>query len=369
MRVLVVGGHAPSLLNFRGPLLKALVRRGHQVYACAPNASAELQERLRSIGVEYFHIPLRRASINVFHDFATVRALSEVINTFRPECVLAYTVKPVIYSSLAARFSGGPPVYGMISGLGYAFGGGSAKQQLVGYIVRSLYRYALRDSAGIFFQNADDREIFTAYGLLPPLVPVTLINGSGVDLAWYTPQSLPRAPVFLLIARLLTDKGIREYVEAARNVKRRFPHARFQLAGGFDPNPMSIQPAELREWEREGVIDYLGELDDVRPALGMARCYVLPSYREGTPRTVLEAMATGRPVITTDAPGCRETVIDGENGLLVPVRNALALQDAMETILERPDLVERMAQKGLERVREKYDVHKVNATMMEAMGL
>jgi glycosyltransferase involved in cell wall biosynthesis len=369
MRILVVGSFAPSLLVFRGPLLRSLKENGHTVLACAPKASPEIVTRLEELGIEYVDLPLSRAGLNPLRDAATIRALGRIMHRFQPERVLAYTAKPVIYSAFAARLGGRPQVYGMITGLGYAFGQESGRQRLVGRLVRRMYRVALQNCAGIFFQNPDDRELFSQAGLLPEDTPVTLINGSGVDLDYYAPVPLPDAPVFLLIARLLADKGIREYVAAARAVKAKFPEARFQLAGWIDPNPMSIRREELAAWQEEGVIEYLGALDDVRPALAGARFYVLPSYREGTPRTVLEAMAMGRPVITTDAPGCRETVVDGDNGFLVPVKNIKALQAAMEKVLVDPDLAERMGNAGLQRARDKYDVHKVNAVIMEAMGL
>jgi glycosyltransferase involved in cell wall biosynthesis len=219
------------------------------------------------------------------------------------------------------------------------------------------------------FQNPDDRNLFVASGLVPSTLPVTLINGSGVDLAAYSPCPLPDEPVFLLIARLLADKGLREYQRAARRLKARYPRARFLLAGDLDPNPLSISAEELAKWRADGAIEYLGRLEDVRPAYAAALVYVLPSYREGTPRTVLEAMAMGRPIVTTDAPGCRETVVDGVNGFLVPVRDDAALETALERFILDPSLADRMGRESLAIAREKYDVHKVNAVIMAAMNL
>jgi glycosyltransferase involved in cell wall biosynthesis len=358
------------LINFRGPLIGTLIERGHNVIACAPPAPDDVRAQLAALGADYYSVPLARAGLNPAEDLKALLSLTRLFRKVRPDIVLGYTVKPVIWGGLASRLARVPSSYGMITGLGYAFSdNGDLKQRAIGRVVCSLYRLALSHARAVLFQNPDDQAEFERRGLLPKNGTKAQINGSGVDLDIYTPQPMPDEPVFLLVARLLADKGIREYVEAARRIKRRYPQARFQLAGGFDPNPTAIKPDELRTWEEEGVIEYLGQLDDVRPAFAAARFYVLPSYREGTPRTVLEAMATGRPVITTDAPGCRETVVDGENGFLVPVMNAKSLRTAMEKLLEDPELAERMAQKGLERVREKYDVHKVNATIMEAMGL
>ena len=365
MKVIVIGGYAPSLLNFRGPLLREMVARGCEVLACAPEMDESVRGGLEALGVRYCEIPLARAGLSPVGDSRTIMALRNLIAREKPDRVLAYTAKPVIYTNLACR--GKVPVFSMITGLGYAFGSLNRRQKVVGTVVRRLYRQALRYSRGVFFQNPDDRALFEARGLLPEKLPVTMINGSGVDLDWYRPAPLPDEPVFLLISRLLADKGIREYYQAARAIKKRWPQARFQLAGWMDPNPMNVQPDELDAWQRSGVIEYLGNLDDVRPAYDACRVYVLPSYREGTPRTVLEAMATGRAVITTDAPGCRETVVDGHNGFLVPVQDAAALEEAMARFLEQPDLAETMGQAGLERAREKYDVDKVNETILETM--
>ena len=185
----------------------------------------------------------------------------------------------------------------------------------------------------------------------------------------WAPKPLPQQPRFLLIARLLADKGIREYVAAARTLKKRYPQAQFRIAGYTDSNPLSISATELEVWESKGIVEYLGSLDDVRPALADTQVYVLPSYREGTPRTVLEAMATGRPIITTDSPGCRETVVEGENGFLVPIKDAEALAAAMERFIIEPGLGARMGSASLQLARDKYDVHKVNAAIMRGMGL
>lgn len=369
MRIIVIGGLANSLLNFRGPLLRNLVEGGHEVIACAPDASPAVRAGLARLGVRYHHIPLARAGLNPWGDLQTMRALRRLFREERPDRVLAYTAKPVIYACLATHRCGQPPVHAMITGLGYGFGGLSRRQRWIGEIVRSLYRMALRRAAGVMFQNPDDRDLFVASGLVPPGLPVTLINGSGVDLAAYPPCPLPDELVFLLIARLLADKGLREYQRAARRLKARYPRACFLLAGDLDPNPLSIGAAELATWQADGTIEYLGPLDDVRPTFAAARVYVLPSYREGTPRTVLEAMAMGRPIVTTDAPGCRETVIDGVNGFLVPVRDDLALERALERFIIDPSLAERMGRESLAIARGKYDVHKVNAVIMAAMRL
>lgn len=369
MRILVIGSLPSSLLNFRGPLLKTLVSRGHKVIACAPDAPSNIRAELDKIGVIYRNIPLSRAGLSPWADMRTLIALCRLIRREKPDRVLAYTVKPVIYSCLAA-IPTKTNVYAMIEGLGYAFGDASWRQQLVGWMVQNLYRQALKYCTGVFFLNPDDLALFKSQNLIPEKILPKIVNGTGVDMDWYFSCPLPDAPVFLLIARLLVDKGLREYYQAAQTLKARYPQARFLLAGDLDSNPMSIRASELEQWQSGGVIEYLGFLDDVRPAYAAARVYVLPSfYREGLPRTLLEAMAMGRPIITTDAPGCRETVVDGENGFLVPVRNVEALTVAMERFILEPELANRMGQASLQLVREKYDVHQVNEVIMRAMGI
>ena len=369
MKVLVVGGIARSLINFRGPLLKAMNEAGHEVLACSGERCEQTERELLNMGVRYFPVPMARAGLNPLQDCKTFIALKRLIRKENPDHILAYTVKPVIYTNLAAGWSRTARVYSMITGLGYAFGAQNYYQRFVGKLVHLLYKISLKKTGVIFFQNPDDRNDFSDLGLLPSGTPVTIINGSGVDLNRYSPQPLSDKPTYLLIARLLVDKGVREYVGAARSLRKQHPGARFRIAGSIDSNPLSIGEEELQAWINEGIVEYLGVLDDVRTALTDTMVYVLPSYREGTPRTVLEAMALGRPIVTTDAPGCRETVVDGVNGFLVSSKDENALANAMKKFIDDPTLAAKMGRASLNMVREKYDVHKVNRTIMEVMGL
>lgn len=370
MRVVVIAGLAESLVNFRGPLIAALLAAGHEVVCCAPGADPELCERLRAMGASYRSIELDRTGINPLRDLRALWRLKRLLEGLRPDLVFGYTIKPVIYGSLAARLAGVPAIYSMITGLGYAFIGQGTRQRALNLVVCALYRWTLAANRRVFFQNRDDLALFRRRRLLRGDDQAALVNGSGVDLARIPPQPVDvGAPTFLLIARLLWDKGIREYVEAAALVKAKHPYARFQLLGPLDSNPAAIPRAQLESWIRDGRIEYLGETADVRPFLAAATVYVLPSYREGTPRTVLEAMATGRAVITSEAPGCRETVRHGENGFLVPVRDVDGLARAMERFILAPELAPAMGRRSREIAEEKYDVDKVNAVMMNTMGL
>jgi glycosyltransferase involved in cell wall biosynthesis len=367
-RIVVCAGYSPSLLSFRGPLLRELVGHGHEVIACGPRAAPELREALGMLGVAFREVPCDRAGLSVRRDLRLLRALVMLFRSARPDIVLNYTIKPVIYGSLAARLTGVPNVYSMITGVGYAFGDGGGRRA-VRMVASAMLRLSLPGNRAVFFQNPDDRSLFQQLGLLGRRGRAVLINGSGVDIDAYCPVPYPERLSFLLIARLLADKGVREYVAAARLIRARYPDVRFRLVGPLDPNPSALRSEEIQAWVNEGLIDYLGELEDVRPAIAASSVYVLPSYGEGTPRTVLEAMAMRRPAVTSDAPGCRETVVDGVNGYLVPVRDAGALAQALERFIQQPELIDRMGRESRRIVADKYDVHKVNRVILETMRL
>jgi glycosyltransferase involved in cell wall biosynthesis len=371
MTVLILGSHGPALLNFRGPLIRDLIARGCRVLACAPDISPDIRAGLAALGAEARDVPLGRTGTNPLADLATYRALRRLFLETRPEVVLAYTAKPVIYGMMAARAAGVPRRVALITGLGYAFtDGGGIKRRGLRTLLSALYRRALARADVVVFQNPDDAAEFRAMGLVAPATEVITVAGSGVDLDHFPALPVPTGPpVFLMIARLIRDKGIGEYLEAAALVKARHPEAEFRLVGPLDPNPAGFSAADLKDWERAGTIRYLGEARDVRPHLAEATAYVLPSYREGTPRTVLEAMATGRAVITTDVPGCRETVAPGDNGLLVPARDPAALAEAMRRFIDQPDLAAEMGTRGRALAEARFDVRQVNAAMMRVMGV
>lgn len=369
MRVVVLASFAESLINFRGHFIQAMVSEGHEVVAIAPDLSEKTTSLLGGWGVKTYSIVLNRTGMNPLQDWQSYRSLVVLLGKLQPHCLFSYTVKPVIYGSLAAHQAGVPRIYSMITGLGYAFMGRNWKDRIVGSGIRWLYHRALRVNQKLFFQNPDDRDLFIRLRLLQSADQTVIINGSGVDLDHFKPVSLPEAPVFLLVARLLRDKGIVEYVTAAGRLKKKYPNARFLLVGWYDQHPTAIQPQEVAAWERLLGVEYLGVKKDVREVMAMASIYVLPSYREGTPRTVLEAMAMGRPVITTDTPGCRETVSEGGNGLLVTVKDDVSLATAMETMILDRALRGRMGERGREIAEQKYDVHKVNEVLMKTMGL
>lgn len=366
----MIGNLAPSLILFRGTLLAKLASMGHEVIACAPGDYCEVASELKSMGVTYKAINFDRTGINPFKDILSFFRLLQFFRRTKPDLVLNYTIKPVIYGSIAAKMAGIANVYSIITGLGYVFIGKSLRQKLLKPFVSNLYSFGLSSNRAIFFLNPDDLKLFKEQKLVDSSQETLLLNGEGIDLEQFC-RVPPRSgqPVFLLIARLLYDKGISEFVAAARALKEKHPDAVFRILGPYDNNPAAISRVEVDSWLEQGSIEYLGECNDVRPYIADCSVYVLPSYREGTPRTVLEAMAMGRPIVTTDAPGCRETVLEGENGFLVPVRDAEALAAAMEKFILHPELIGTMGDRSRALAVEKYDVHKVNDVILRAMGL
>ena len=370
MRFLLIASFPESLLHFRGPLIEALLAKGQQVHVAAPKLPLEhpLREKQEAKGIRVHEIPLHRTGTNPLADILLTLCLIRLMRVIRPHRVLGYTIKPVIYGTLAAWLARVPKRFALITGLGYAFQGEGEREPLR-LLVHRLYAVALKRSHMVIFQNRDDQALFRRVGLLSSSTPSCVVNGSGVDVARYAVAPIPKGFHFLLIARLLGDKGVREYAEAARIIRFYHPEVVFTLVGWIDENPDAISQHELDGWVKEGIVNFHGRLDDVRPAIADCDVYVLPSYREGTPRTVLEAMAMGRAIITTNAPGCRETVIDGDNGFLVPIKSVDALVSAMQRLIDEPSLVARMGQRSRKLAEEKYDVRKVNEVMLRAMGV
>ncbi len=369
MIFLLVTSIPESIVNFRRPLIEALQNRGVAVHVAAPDLPADsaIHQELAARGVVVHDVPMRRTGLNPAADLGTALFLWKRIRSIRPDVLLASAVKPVVYGTLAAALVGVPRRFALITGLGYVFQGGGQRTFLRS-LVASLYALALRRAHKVFFQNPDDEALFRSLGIIGRNTPSVVVNGSGVCLSEFKPVPVPEGEQrFLMIARLLGDKGVREYAEAARRIRAQRPDVVFSLVGWIDQNPDSIRQEELDAWVREGAVDYLGRLKDVRPAIAACTVQVLPSYGEGTPHSVLEAMAMGRAIITTDTSGCRETVVNGDNGFLVAVRSVDHLVEAMQRFVEEPTLAKRMGARSLQVAKDKYDVRKVNATMLKEM--
>lgn len=371
MRIAVVSQHAGSLSTFRGPLLSELVRRGHKVLTFAPNFDEESRAAMIRFGTQPIDWPLSRTGMNPLQDLSSVISLWRLFRLHRPDVTLGCMIKPVIYGALAAWLARVPRRYAMIEGLGFAFTAGrdaDTRKRIVRFIATQLYRVALALVQRVIFLNPDDRAEFVDGGLVHPDRAVVL-GGIGLDLDQWPYATPSEEPVtFLMVARILRDKGVEDYVAAARIVAKDFPDARFILLGPADDNPTGIPVSAVHAWVDHGWIEWPGH-GDVRPWFARASVFVLPSYREGVPRTTQEAMALGLPVITTDVPGCRETVVEGVNGFLVPPRDPEALARAMRHFIDHPADIVSMGLEGRRLAEERFDVRVQNQKLLAFMKL
>lgn len=353
-----------NVVNFRTSLINALQREGYKIVVLAP--ADNYAETLKQLRCDFFPINMDNGGTNPALDLRLLFDYYRLLSKIRPSCFLGYTAKPNIYGSMAAHLLRIPTVNN-IAGLGAVF----VRESWITIVMRILYRIALRPAGHVFFQNADDLDSFVSSGIVQSGA-ASIVPGSGVDTTRFAPR--PCSPNgrfrFLLAARLLWDKGIGEYVEAARIVKKRHRDIDFCLLGFLDvANPTAVPRTAIETWEAEGVVSYLGSTDDVYSWIETADCVVLPSYREGTPRCLLEAASMAKPIITTDAVGCRNVVEDGVTGLLAEVRSARDLADKMERMLllsaeERT----RMGERGREKMIREYDEKFVIAQYLKAVG-
>lgn len=369
MKIALLGNQARAMVNFWSVLIRRMRAAGHSVVCIVPDGDDAANASLRALGLELCHYPLDRKGLNPVRDLATTGALVKILKTEQPDMLFTFTIKPVIYGCIAARMAGVPHVFATITGLGYTFEADSAAKKLVHLLAVGLYKLALCGVQTVFFQNRDDLALFQRKGILKKSQQTVLCRGTGVDIQHFAYTPPPTAPpVFLLVGRLIEGKGLYEYAAAASLLKARFPAARFQVLGPPETGLGAVPLETVRGWERDGSIEYLGETRDVRPFLAAASVIVLPSWREGTPCSVMEGMSTGRAAIVTDAPGCREVVIHGENGFRVPLKDPRALAEAMQRFIDDPALITRMGAAGRHMAEAEFDAEKVAEHILRSMG-
>lgn len=359
-----------NVVNYRSGLIRALRRAGMRIAVLAPSGPHD--QAIRGIGADLYPVAMNPRGTSPAADLRTLLAFRNRLKAIGPAAFLGFTAKPNIFGSMAAR-SLGIPVINNISGLGSTFG----RRPMLTRLMMGLYQAALRRSSVVFFQNPDDRRLFEEAGLVRQ-DKSALLPGSGIDLDHFAPRPRrkdERGFTFLLAARLLWDKGVREYADAARRIRSRGESARFQILGIVEPESRAAVPlAQLRQWDSEGIIEYLGSAADVRPAIAAADCVVLASYyREGVPRVLLEAASMARPVITTDWPGCREAVDDGKTGLLCEPESVESLTNAIERMLamtsaERSQMG-RAGRSKMEREFAEEIVHRRYLSALAALGI
>ena len=366
-RIIVVTPHTPSLIWFRMDMMLDFIDKGYDVIAVGEESEEIWADRFRKYRIQYRMIPIIRNGLNPFHDIVTIRALQNLYRELKPQKVFLYQAKAVVYGSIAAMQQPDLEVYSLISGLGSVFRGTSWKQKLLKTVLKLEYRFALRKNKAVIFHNPDDMEQFQAWDIVPASL-CRIVHGSGVNINDFSYKEPPDGPtVFLMIARLIRDKGIMEYLEACKIIKQKYPDTKCMLVGAFDTNPSAIKKELLEPYY--SYVDYYGEQKDVKPFIQQCTVYVLPSYHEGIPKSVLEAMSIGRAIITTDAPGCRETVVNGNNGYLIPIKNTSALAERMENMLQHPEQQIAMGKKSRMYAEQNFDVKKINHKIAEIMDL
>ncbi len=366
MKIVVVSPKNRTVYNFRGDLICEMIACGHSVIVTGPDQTDV--EKIKALGAEFVEIPMKKNGLNPMEDLKYQNALCKLFKKEKPDVVFGYTSKPVIYGSIAAKQARVTHIVPMVTGAGYAFTAQTAKAKLIKAVMSFLYKKAFRCADTVIFQNSDDLKQFTESKLVKK-EKCRVVNGSGVNMDKFAVAPYPEQMTFFMLSRVMYSKGIREYLEACTLLKEKYPQVRCMLLGACEGIQDSIQKEDLQAYIDKGIIEHFGETDCVANYYAQCSVYVLPSYREGTPRTVLEAMSMGRAVITTDAPGCRETVVDNKTGFMVPVKDSKSVFEKMEQFILHPELVEQMGKASYEYCKEKFDVIKVNEDMRKYLKI
>ena len=359
MKIIMLANTDWYLYNFRLSLARELRAQGHQILLLSPPGT--FQKFIQEDGFEWMPFPISRQGVNPFREVYALIRLVHLYRQLQPDIVHHFTVKPVIYGSLAAHVLGIKRIINSITGLGHLFIDPGFITQVLQGVTKSLYRASLRDTQ-VIFENPEDRDIFIQKRLVKA-EQAHLILGTGVDVKKFQPSDKSEhTPVVLFSSRMLITKGLLEYMEAVRILKQAGLKARFALAGTTDPgNPASLSTRKIESWKESGLVEWWGWQEDMPATLAQADIFCLPSYREGVPNALLEACACGLPIVTTDVPGCRDVVTHGVNGLLVPARNAVKLAQALEILLNDPQLRQMMGMAGRVVAINKFSLTKVNA--------
>ncbi len=376
MNVVIIGTVASSFYGFRADLIRTLLKKGHQVYAFTSEYTAEDLKRIEQLGAIPVTYTLNRGGLNPLADIIATYQLSKKIKAINPDLLFSYFSKPVIFGTLAAKLAKAPRVVGMLEGLGYTFTeqpeGLSKKTQLIKKIQVFLYKIALPQLDQLIFLNPDDpKDLLEKHAI--SVKNVEVLGGIGLNLQDYPYQPLSNIHLplkFLFIGRLLKEKGIHEFVQAAKLVKKIYPDTEFTVLGAIDHHNLgALQQTQLDTLISSNIIQYPGHVSNIKDWIADSHVFILPSYREGVPRSTQEAMATGRAIITTDVPGCRETVINTKNGFIVPKWNPEALAKKMIYFIENPEQIQVMGAESYKIAVEKFDAEKVNQRLVNILGL
>lgn len=375
MKIVIIGTTASSMYSFRKDLIQSLTRLGNEVYAFFSEYKDGDLLKVEELGAIPILYKQNRGGLNPLSDIKSTLELAKKINSVKPDIVFSYFVKPVIFGTLAAKLARAPKIVGMLEGLGYSFTeqpeGLSRKARMIKSIQVVLYKAALPQLDELIFLNPDDpKDLLGKYSIKAKSVHI--LGGIGLNLEEYTYQTPPNTKVinFLFIGRLLKEKGIHEFIAATKLVKQKYPNVSFIILGATDEaNPGALKRAELDKLTLSGIIEYPGHVNNITDWIANSHVFILPSYREGVPRSTQEAMAIGRPVITTDVPGCRETVINGVNGFLVERWSPEALAEKMIYFINHPEHIEKMGLESYKIAQDKFDAYKVNKRLLKILGL
>ena len=367
MKIAILSPKSKTVYNFRGELVRDMLSRGNEVTVIVPDTL--FSREIKTLGnVNIITLPFVKDNMSVKGDHRYYSELKRLLFQIKPDMLFCYTAKPVIYGCLAAGKAGVKKIYPMITGLGRVYSGGGIKRKALRNLVSRLYKVSLKNADKVIFQNDDDKNQFIREKTVLPGKCVK-VDGSGVDMTRFEKFPLPPDPVFLMVGRIIAEKGVIEYCKAAQTVKLTHPEAKFILVGGFDSSLGAVSPQEIKSYIDDGTVEYAGEVKDPTEFYKKCSVFVLPTYYyEGLPRTILEAMSTGRAVITTDWRGCREAVTNNVNGFLVKPKDAAELAKKMLTLAENAELRAQMGENSYCICKEKYSTEKVNARMREIMG-
>lgn len=369
MKIAILSTSAKRMHIQREDLIKLIVSRGHELVFIGPSHETECLNNFASLGIKYIGVKLDRIGMNPFSEAKLVIELKKQFKRELPDLITSYGIKMALYGSISGVLAGVKKICPIINGRGAFFQMKGVKASIVKTVIFPIMKIFFKKCKMVFFQNYDDFLFFSKLKLVS-VNNCTVVNGSGVNLTKFSEVEMPLKPVFLLVSRLIWAKGIQEYIDAAIMVKRKFPEARFLLLGPFDDAISAIKETDLSEYIEQGIIEYKGTTSDVKHYYNMCTCYVLPSfYGEGVPRTILEAMATGRPIITTDTPGCKETVINHKNGFLISPKETAILAEKMCWMIENYEKAKTMGHESRKLCEMKFDVNVINKTMVDLMGI
>ena len=353
MHIVIVATAGESLIKFRGPLIKEWIKRGHNVTCISIENPCEIEQQIQELGASYYQVLGSRTGTSIFEGLKMIKKYKLAFKYLKPDACFLYMSKPIAFGGLAAISQKIKNIFVFQTGLEIAFYSRGVKNAVIRLALKFLYKKVQKKCNTVFFMCHSDLEYMIKHKLVSQ-GQTCYVDGSGVDMAKFFKMNLPQNISILMVARLVWSKGIREYIEAAKIVKKSFPNVKFILVGGLDENSESLSKQDLDKLVAEEVVDYRGYLSDVRSALQDSSIFVLPSYHEGKGTAILEAQACGRVIITTNAPGCSETVIDGYNGFIVPTRNAYELAQKIMFLIKNPEEIKRMGDNAYEYCKKTF---------------